>query len=238
MIKNKLKIIAMLCVLVCVGLSVLFLNSSESYTFKNGGKTFIKGVEFTIDEGMRAVFDNDSDIVYFRLSSKNKVEANAMPAYTSETDFVVMDKLSLYVPGNDGKFVKKRIGTFTQASYDDLLKEITFARKGKTKIEKHGFLYDGHSTFIFLDEMTLTYDGRQCVLHPMSCAIVSYHNWVRYYDPVVDDYVYENVRGDVMVEDKVKDYSINIANHTVKYEDRETILISNINSMEDYFFSK
>ena len=238
MIKKKLGIIAVLCVLICAGLSVLFLDNVERYKFKQEAIYFSNGMDFGISEGSSAIID-DEGYAIITLKNKQVLDRNTIPAYfVGEDKVLLLSKLAYYCPSYDAKFSASKLLPFTQISFkkDTLYSDIS--RNNDSKTEQNGFLFDGSETFVFLEHMKIRYDDKLIDVSPLSYMIVNYGNWVQIYNHETNEYIYDETSDYVVATNIESSYSINIATRTVTFKGKDTLLISNISMMKDYFSGK
>ena len=94
------------------------------------------------------------------------------------------------------------------------------------------FLYDGDSLYFFIENTTLTVNGLEYKLPPLSYANVKYKGYVEIYNYDTDEYEYiESVDTDVIA--KTNKYSINLSIDSVQCEGMEQLLITRIKNLQN-----
>lgn len=235
MIKRKLGIIAVLCVLICAALSVLFLDNVERYKFKQEAIYFVNGMDYGISEGSNAVID-DEGYAIITLKNKQVLDRNTIPAYfVGEDKILLLSKLAYYCPSYDAMFSASKLLPFTQISFNDDSLYSNISRNSKSKSEQTGFLFDGYETFVFLEPMKIKYDDKTINVSPLSFMMVNYGNWVQIYNQETNEYTYDDTSDYVVATNSDSSYSINVATRTITFNGKDTLLISNIDMMKDYF---
>lgn len=238
MIKKKLGIIAVLCVLICAALSVLFLDHVERYKFKQDAIYFVNGMDYGIQEGSVAEINDEGNAI-ITLPNKQVLDENTIPAYFyGQNKILLLSKLAYYCPSYDAKFSTSKLLPFTQISYNSETLYSTLSRNNDKKQEQSGFLFDGYETFVFLEPMKIKYDNKIINISPLSYMMVNYGNWVQLYDPSTNDYIYDETSDYVFATNSDQSYSINVATRTITFNGKDTLLISNIEMMKEYFAGK
>ena len=101
------------------------------------------------------------------------------------------------------------------------------------KIEE-GFLYDGKQTFVFLDKMTISWDGKVVEMEPLSYAIVVYNQRIELY-PYKGTPTLEQTGPCDVVASAQKGYTIDLSKSILKNaEGFESLLISEPSLMDPF----
>ena len=231
MIKKKVSIIVILSVLICVGLSILFLDNVNSYTFKEDASYYINGIDYTIGKGSKAKIDSNEK-VNLLLGNKSEIQIGSLPAFFSDNKLVSLNKMMYYYPSFDKKFEKYRISSFVEMSYDPENNFVTFSKNASKKQNQKGFLYDGHNTYVFFENMTISFNDKNIKVAPLSYVISEYNNWIQIFDYNSKTYTFENIIGSVT--GRTDEYSIDLTYSTINYDGNESLMPCDVDLLRDY----
>lgn len=234
-IKKKFSVIVVLSVLICIGLSIIFLDNINSYTFKKDASYYINGTEYKIGKGSKVKIDSDEN-VSLMLGNKEQIKANSLPAFFNDDQIVIMNKMIYYYPSFDNKFEKYKLSSFVNVEYNFDTDFVTFSKNNTSKENQNGFLYDGHNTYVFLENMTIYFNDKKINVSPLSYVIVEYNNWVQIFDYKTKVYTFENIIGHAT--GKSKDYTIDLTYSTINYNGNESLMPCNTDLLRDYLGEK
>lgn len=234
-IKKKFSVVVVLSVLICIGLSIIFLDNINSYTFKKDASYYINGTEYKIGKGSKVKIDSDENVTLM-LGNKEQIKANSLPAFFNDDQIVIMNKMIYYYPSFDNKFEKYKLSSFVNVEYNFDTDFVTFSKNNTSKENQNGFLYDGHNTYVFLENMTIYFNDKKINVSPLSYAIVEYNNWVQIFDYKTKVYTFENIIGHAT--GKSKGYTIDLTYSTINYNGNESLMPCNTDLLRDYLGEK
>lgn len=234
-IKKRIKIIVLLSVLICIGLSIIFLDNLNSYTFKKDASYYINGMEYEIGKGSKVKIDSNEKATLL-LGNKKQLEIGGLPAFFDDNQIVTLNKMIYYYPSFDDKFEKYRIPSFVNVEYNSETDFATFSKNGTRKENQKGFLYDGHNTYVFLENMTIYFNDKKVNVTPLSFAVVEYNNWIQLFDYKTKTYTFENIVGHAT--GKNSEYSIDLTYSTITYNGNESLMPCNTDLLRDYLGEK
>ncbi|MFR5602118.1 MAG: hypothetical protein ACLTKI_07165 [Lachnospiraceae bacterium] len=88
-----------------------------------------------------------------------------------------------------------------------------------------GFLFDGSNTYVFFEEMTISFNGREKTLSPFSYVRAVPGSRVELYDYGTGEFVTEEMTGDVLAV--CGDYSLSLSGDTLTNRDGVRELLAN-----------
>lgn len=233
--KKKLSIIAVLCVLICVGLSIIFLSNVNSYKFKEDASYYVNGDKYPVYKGSRAKLNKDKSVT-LTLKGNDVLEISGLPAYFDNSNkIVLLNKMTYYKPSFDSKFEKYKLNSFTEIEYDEDTGDITFTNGTKTKTSQTGFLYDGKNSFVFFEDTIIDYNGQKEYVKPLSFIVVERDSWIQIYNKENDKFIFDQLNGFGMARNLNEGYEINMTYGKIFYGQKESIMPSNTEVLRDFF---
>lgn len=162
-------------------------------------------------ETKEGIFYLDSIPIYF-MTEKNKA--------------IVPVDMAIAFPMNKGTLNK--INSLSTIYIED--GDVFIQTKSKTTKVTNAFLYDGNDLYFFVENTNVNVNGVEYKLPPLSYVQATYKGYVEIYNYDTEEYTYiENVEGDVKA--KTSDYTINLSNDTLQYEETEQLLIKRIKNL-------
>ncbi len=229
--KVSLTILLVAAGVVIVGVTAVLLIILNTKKIDGGIYFYDTGVKF---EKQGAVIKNDEENGVYLESSGNKgTEKLAL----SSAPLYYADQQKIFVPTDctiniPSERKAARIATFTE--FENRQGSL-FALAGNAEYGiNEGFLYDGKSTYIFLDDMTVSWNGEAIDMPALSYAVVVYNQRIELYpyggDPIVAQTGMTNVTAHAD-----KGYSIDLgACILTNAEGFESLLISEPSLMEPF----
>ncbi len=184
--KVSLTILLVAAGVVIVGVAALLLIVLNTKKIDGGIYFYDTGVRF---EEQGAVIKNDDENgMYLESSGKKETEKLALSSaplyYADRTKIFIPVDCTINIPSQRKA---ARISKFTEF---ENRQGAVFALAGNAEYGvNEGFLYDGKSTYVFLDDMTVSYNGSAVDMPALSYAIVVYNQRVELYpyggEPIV-----------------------------------------------------
>ena len=218
--------------IVIVGAAIFLLITLNTKKIEDGIYFFDTGVRY---DKQNAVIKNDNENgVYLdnggSQQTQEKLTLSSAPLYYADEPkiFIPVD-CTINIP-SQRKAAK--IAKFTE--FEDRQGAV-FATAGNDEYGiDEGFLYDGKSTYVFLDDMTVSWNGSAVHLPPLSYAIVVYNQRVEFY-PYSGEPVVEQTGQTSVTASADKGYTIDLGSCILTNADGfESLLISEPSLMEPF----
>lgn len=172
--------------IVIVGTAAVLLMTLNTKKIDEGVYFYDTGVRF---DKQGAVIKNDEEKgAYLERAQDGQTEklTLSVPLYYADKPRIFLPVDSTITLPSERKTAK--IAKFTEFEDEQGL---VAAVIGNDEIQlNEGFLYDGKSTYVFLDDMTVSWNGKALKMPPLSYAIVVYNQRIELYpyggEPVVE----------------------------------------------------
>ncbi len=165
-----------------------------------------------------------------------KIELDSTPIYYQdiENKLLLPEDMAIVFPVDEGNM--QRVNHFSAVQLEDNIPYIQY--EGYKKQVRNSFLFDGNDLYIFLEPVTLTVGEQTYELSRLSYAIVSYRQTVEIYQKQEDKYtiIEEANYGDVTA--KTEAYEINLSTDSLKYQEKEQLLLKKIEILRSFEFEK
>lgn len=224
-------IAALILIIVIVVIIIGNLNSTTTenhdfYQWYSGQKVEYKGqLTFTRKEGLTELKATD-----------RKVTLDSTPVYyADENDKVIFpEDMAIVYPNNNGMMY--RINHFADIIEENgsIYLETNLATKtNKTKLEK-AFLYDGQDLYFFLERTTITVNGTNYEVSPLSYAIVRYKQSVEIYNYEKDEYQVIDTTETQDAKVVTDTYTINMSVDSLQTAEKEQLLIKGLSYLQEF----
>ena len=224
-------IAALILIIVIVVIIIGNLNSTTTenhdfYQWYSGQKVEYKGqLTFTRKEGLTELKATD-----------RKVTLDSTPVYyADENDKVIFpEDMAIVYPNNNGMMY--RINHFADIIEENgsIYLETNLATKtNKTKLEK-AFLYDGQDLYFFLERTTITVNGTNYEVSPLSYAIVSYKQNVEIYNYEKDEYQVIDTTETQEAKVVTDTYTINMSVDSLQTAEKDQLLIRGLSYLQEF----
>ena len=224
-------IAALILIIVIVVIIIGNLNSTTTenhdfYQWYSGQKVEYKGqLTFTRKEGLTELKATD-----------RKVTLDSTPVYyADENDKVILpEDMAIVYPNNNGMMY--RINHFADIMEENgsIYLETNLATKtNKTKLEK-AFLYDGQDLYFFLERTTITVNGTNYEVSPLSYAIVRYKQNVEIYNYEKDEYQVIDTTETQEAKVVTDTYTINMSVDSLQTAEKDQLLIRGLSYLQEF----
>lgn len=224
-------IAALILIIVIVVIIIGNLNSTTTenhdfYQWYSGQKVEYKGqLTFTRKEGLTELKATD-----------RKVTLDSTPVYyADENDKVIFpEDMAIVYPNNNGMMY--RINHFADITEEDgtsYLETNLATKTNKTKLEK-AFLYDGQDLYFFLERTTITVNGTNYEVSPLSYAIVRYKQNVEIYNYEKDEYQVIDTTETQEAKVVTDTYTINMSVDSLQTAEKEQLLIKGLSYLQEF----
>ena len=224
-------IAALILIIVIVIIIIGSLNSTTTenhdfYQWYSGQKVEYKGqLTFTRKEGLTELRATD-----------RKVTLDSTPVYYADENNKVIfpEDMAIVYPNNNGMMY--RINHFADITEEDgnIYLETNLATKtNKTKLEK-AFLYDGQDLYFFLERTTITVNGTNYEVSPLSYVIVRYKQSVEIYNYEKDEYQVIDTTETQDAKVVTDTYTINMSVDSLQTAEKEQLLIKGLSYLQEF----
>jgi hypothetical protein len=209
----------MLFVAVVAAVVLFFVQGAMSYNFDDGpASQFYAGGSYNIPQG--AVMRREEDVSIISYSSVTRDAVN-LPIYCADGRVVLPDDMAYYDPR--GNFAGKA-DYFAELRLDAY--GVTAATRGSASRDlSMGFLYDGEDTYLFLEPVTIRFNGYRIELSAMSYAEAVYDGTITLYDRESGEFTIEAPTGNALCESVAGDYVISLLSDYFEKADGTRLLL-------------
>ena len=222
---------ALILIIVIVMIILGNLNSTKTenhdfYQWFVGQKVEYKGeLTFTRKEGLTELKATDRNVtldstpVYY-ADEKNKV--------------IFPEDMAIVFPNNNGMMY--RINHFADLIEENgsiYLETNSATKTNKSKLEK-AFLYDGQDLYFFIDRTTISVNGTNYELSPLSYVIVRYKQNVEIYNYEKDEYKVIDTSDTQDAKIITDTYTVNMAVDSLQTADKDQLLIKGLSFLKQY----
>lgn len=198
-------------IVLVVVLVFMFINKDNQYTFEGSTVQYYAGQKYLVEDGayLTRVLDGDQQFT----DSTGTREITSL-AYYQEDDnkFIIPVDMVYYDPRN-GIFA--RIDAFTEITVSSTG---IFAVNGNKECElNRGFLYDGEDYYIFLEDMTVEFNGYKIDITPMSYIEAIFQFQVTTFNYESKEFMMEVPSTEVVATASSGDYTVSVLSDM--YED-------------------
>lgn len=224
-------IIALIVIIIIViwiigNLNSTNIESHEFYQWYSGQKVEYKGeLTFTRKEGLTELKATD-----------RKVTLDSTPVYYADKEGKVIfpEDMAIVFPNNNGMMYRINHFANMQEKNGEIYLETSSATKeDKTKLEK-AFLYDGQDLYFFLDRTTITVNGVNYEVAPLSYAIVRYKQSVEIYNYDKDEYQIIDTSETQDAKIVMDTYTVNMGVDSLQTKEKEQLLIKGLSYLQPY----
>ena len=220
-------LIIILIVMIIIGnLNSTKTESHDFYQWYSGQRVEYKGeLTFTRKEGLTELKATDK-----------KVTLDSTPVYYSDEKNKVIfpEDMAIVFPNNNGMMYRiNHFADLTEENGAIYLETNSATKTNKTKIEK-AFLYDGQDLYFFLEDTTISVNGTDYEVSPLSYAIVRYQQSVEIYNYEKDEYQVIDTKDTQDAKVVTPDYTINMSVDSLQTADKDQLLIKGLNFLKPY----
>lgn len=212
-IKMKIKAAVMLMAAVTgiVLISVLMVVNAKKETLEYDGYQYFNERRFDYPSGTKLELEANE----IKLKSgEASASADTTPIYYEDREEMITTRNMSYVNPKTGEERYIPIFTTLYKNEDD---QICIRKNKKEHILDGGFLFDGQSTYVFLDKVTLNYAGRRYEANPFSFAVVTLDGDTRTYLYGTAEYYVDSILSDsVYADEEVYGYQIQLKYDTMR----------------------
>ena len=209
-----------LVMVLLVFLVLQFVRVAGSYTVKGTAYRYYAGQQTQLADG--AVLTREADGVTRVQEGALDAQMTSLPVYYEDRQVVLLPQPMIYYAAGDAMAV--RVDCFTELEYRDN-GAVTAVADGREADLSRGFLYDGEDTYLFLEPMTLSFNGYRIELGAMSYVSASYQNDVMVYNRADGTMMLETPSGMVTAAAVSGDYTVSLLDDSMTLYDGTKLLL-------------
>lgn len=220
-LRNILIVIIPADIVVLAAVLILqFAHFAGSYTVEGTAYRYYAGQRVQLAEGTR--LSRDAEGVTWMSAGELKGEMTSLPVYYEDRQTVVLPQPMIYYAA--GSITAVRAECFTELEYLD--NGAVTARSGGKEIPlTRGFMYDGEDTYLFLEPVTLSFNGYRMELGAMSYVVADYQNDVMVYNRADGSMTMEPPTGAVTAAAATGDYTVSLLEDSMTLYDSTKLLL-------------
>lgn len=224
-------IAALILIIVIVMIIIGSLNTTTTenhdfYQWYSGQKVEYKGqLTFTRKEGLTELKATD-----------RKVTLDSTPVYYADENNKVIfpEDMAIVYPNNNGMMYRiNHFADITEENGEIYLETNLATKTNKTKLEK-AFLYDGQDLYFFLDRTTITVNGTNYEVSPLSYVIVRYQQSVEIYNYEKDEYQVIDTTETQEAKVVTDTYTINMSVDSLQTAEKDQLLIKGLSYLQEF----
>lgn len=222
-IKNIVVLVLPTLVLVLAVLFMLYTaRQAGGYRFEADAVQYYANQSFVVPNGSR--LSREPNGVTVLRGEQLTRQMNSMPVYYTSKQIVVLPQDMVYFAPREGLCV--RLDHFTEVSYQ--AGGAVSARRGRNEAAlQRGFLFDGSNLYLFLEPVTLSFNGYTLELGAMSYVEADFGGDVMVYDHATGEMMMEAPTGPVTAQISTGDYSVSLLNDSMTLHDGTKTLLFN-----------
>lgn len=201
-------------------LMVQFAQMAGSYTVEGTAYRYYAGQKTPLADGTRLSVNAEG--VTEMKGSQLEGEMGSLPVYYEDRQTVVLPQAMVYYAS--GSVTGVRADCFTELDYLDN-GAVTAVSGNREASLTMGFMYDGQDTYLFLEPVTLSFNGYQIQLGAMSYVIADYQNDVMVYNRSDGTMTMEPPTGAVTAEAASGDYTVSLLEDSLTLQDGTKVLL-------------
>ncbi len=220
-LRNILIVIIPADIVVLAAMLILqFAQFAGSYTVEGEAYRYYAGQRVQLADGTRLSQNSEGDT---QMATGDSVgEMTSLPVYYEDRQTVVLPKAMIYYAA--GSVTAVRAECFTELDYLDN-GAVTAVSGGKEVSLSRGFMYDGEDTYLFLEPMTLMFNGYKMELGAMSYVIADYQNNVMVYNRGDGSMAMETLSSGITAAAATGDYTVSLLEDSMTLYDNTKVLL-------------
>ena len=220
-------ILIIVIVIIIIGsLNTTTTENHDFYQWYSGQKVDYKGqLTFTRKEGLTELKATD-----------RKVTLDSTPVYYADENNKVIfpEDMAIVYPNNNGMMYRiNHFADITEENGEIYLETNLATKTNKTKLEK-AFLYDGQDLYFFLERTTITVNGTNYEVSPLSYVIVRYKQSVEIYNYEKDEYQVIDTTETQDAKVVTDTYTINMSVDSLQTAEKEQLLIKGLSYLQEF----
>lgn len=213
-------VVAAVAVVIIVNL--FFTRKVMTYQLEGSPCQYYGGSVYRMEEGTTLLRTSEGKTMV--KDSSGKRAANDLPIYYEDRNEITITQDMVYYAPRSGK--NGRLGYFT-GLYQFANGRIAIQKDGEEMNLEPGFLYNGEDLYVFLEQVTLTFNGYEMTLPPLSYVEAVYTGNIMVFNYGEKDFFVEAPKGPVTARIGTGDYELSLLGDSMTtYEGKRTLLFS------------
>lgn len=220
--KKLLLILLLIAVILGVIVYMIKLNTEETQSEEFYQYFGARKIEY---EGAIQI-TKKGEITQLQCNDVN-IDLDSTPVYYQKEKNKVMfpENMAKVFPMDNIRMTK--INRFSNLHQEE--ESIYIDNKNKKEPIEKAFLYDGGDLYFFIEPTTIIVESEEYKLEPFSYIISTYHDSVEIYDYANDEYIIIPTVRNVIA--KTENYEINTTVDSIKYGEKEQLLLKKIENL-------
>lgn len=218
--QHLLLLLSAVAVVAAVAIVMLTLNFGSSYTLEEKGYQCYGGNTVELESGVKLKRNSEDKTLLIRDGEGSET---FLPIYLlQEPAMVLSNDMLLFTPRENGV---SRVSYFSKVSCDKY-GAVAIEKNGKTEKTEQGFLYDGNDFYIFLEPVTLKFNGYSMKLPALSYVEAVYGGYMTVYNYETKEFFIELSDGTGSASVPSGDYEISLMGDSMTLYDGSRKLLA------------
>lgn len=231
--KKELWILILPTVAAVIAIAVLLKTERDvlRYTLEGSPRQYYVGNTYSLREGAELRRTADDKTVLF--SDGVSSEISTLPVYYAQEGLATLPQdMAFYAPRSG---IEAQLPHFTELRAGER-GGVTAERDGKSVAISPGFAYDGQNLYLFLEPVTLRFNGYRIELPPLSFVDAMYYGDVVVFNYDTKEFLMEAAEGAVTAEPEDGDYTVSLLGDSMTgYDGRRTLLVTRPELLDTLF---
>lgn len=209
-------------IVVVVIVNLFFTKKLMTYELKGRPCQYYAGSVYRMEEG--SVLQRTSEDKTMIKDSSGRRTANDLPVYYEDRNELTTTQDMVYYDPRSG--THGRLGYFSEV-YQYANGRLEVRQNGEELNLGSGFLYNGEDLYVFLEPVTLTFNGYEIALPPLSYVEAVYTENVMVFNYGEKDFFMETPQGPVIARVETGDYEVSLLGDSMTdHTGKRTLLFS------------
>lgn len=186
--KKWMGICIILACIIAIYPTSMLMNKKTTFQMSEKGFQIIHGITFPYKEGTTLMIEEEDGVEEVYLKNEKKM-LSTLPIYQGKEISVLLPVSYAVVNYEQGKLEK--LNRFSTLNKKDN-KYLATNGKKETLLNKH-FLFDGMDTYLFLEEVIISFGDTSYKISPLSYVRIVQGEEIQIYDAQNDEYIQESI---------------------------------------------
>ncbi len=210
-------LIPALAAAVAVAIAAATFNHGSTYTFEKEAVQYYGGSSAPVAAGTQLTVSGEG-----QSSLPQSEEGTNLPIYLKDSPAIVLPSDMIYYTPRDGGY--GRISCFSELECKSN-GMITVKRDGKSIQPSKGFLYDGEDFYVFLEPMTIAFNGYTMDVPALSYVEAIYGGHMMIFNYETKEFTIEQCDGSGTASSNAGDYTISLLGDSMTLYDGTKYLL-------------
>lgn len=222
-IRKEFFVIVIACVMLIIATAItaVCILKKDNIVIKDDMYQYIYGQKYEFKG--KTIISRKNDKVTFK-NNRNKINLNSKPLYYEDKDKILLPETMAVVMPQDT--ILKRLN---KVSFVEIQDSNSYRVKNSNidTVLSDSFLFDGKNLYVFLDAVTLSYDGEEITLSPLSYVSVVYDRSIEIFDYKNKKYTNKTLNNNDVIAKSSNGYSVNLSTDTLnRFDGKKQLLFS------------